>query len=52
MVGLGVALELEMLGQRDNKLVITDQAEMLDLMKTNIGLNQIDESVDARILNW
>ena len=52
MVGLGVALELEMLGKRDNKLLITDQEEMLQLMKTNIGLNQLDDSVDALILNW
>jgi tRNA1(Val) A37 N6-methylase TrmN6 len=52
LVGLGVALELEMLGKRGDRLLITDQEEMLQLMKTNIGLNQLDESVDALILNW
>ena len=52
MVGLGVALELEMLGRRDNKLLITDQEEMLQLMQTDIGLSELNESVDALILNW
>ncbi|KAK0387398.1 hypothetical protein NLU13_5710 [Sarocladium strictum] len=52
LVGLGVALELEMMGRQNNKLLITDQEEMLQLMRTNIGLNQLDDSVDALILNW
>lgn len=52
LVGLGVALELELLGRRDNKLLITDQEEMLQLMQTNISLNELNESVDALILNW
>lgn len=52
LVGLSVALELELMGRKDNKLLMTDQLQMLDLMKTNIGLNDLSDSVDASILNW
>lgn len=52
LVGLGVALELERLGRTANKLLVTDQQEMLHLMRKNINLNQLEAAADALVLNW
>lgn len=36
----------------ENQLLLTDQDEMLELMQTNIRLNQVDSRAQALILNW
>lgn len=48
LVGLAVALGCG----GENQLLLTDQDEMLELMQTNIRLNQVDSRAQALILNW
>lgn len=36
----------------ENRLLLTDQDEMLELMKTNIRLNKVESRAEALILNW
>lgn len=48
MVGLGVALECGV----HSRILLTDQLEMLDLMKHNIKLNDVQDRASAMILNW
>jgi hypothetical protein len=35
-----------------NKILITDQENMVDLMQKNIGLNGLESRVKELILNW
>ncbi|KAF4124319.1 protein N-lysine methyltransferase METTL21A [Geosmithia morbida] len=49
LVGLGVALECDGMQSR---LLLTDQAEMLELMEHNIRLNDVEHRAEALILNW
>lgn len=49
LVGLGVALECNGVQSR---LLLTDQVEMLDLMRHNIELNEVQHRAEALILNW
>ncbi|OAA51387.1 hypothetical protein BBO_01334 [Beauveria brongniartii RCEF 3172] len=48
LVGLAVALGCGV----ESRLMLTDQAEMLELMKHNIALNQVGNKATASILNW
>jgi hypothetical protein len=48
LVGLGVALERGV----QSRLLLTDQLEMLDLMKHNIRLNDLEHRAEALVLNW
>ncbi|OAQ98935.1 hypothetical protein LLEC1_05377 [Akanthomyces lecanii] len=48
LVGLAVALGCGV----ESRLMLTDQNEMLELMKHNIDLNQIENKATASILNW
>lgn len=48
LVGLAVALGCEL----DQPLYITDQAPMLALMRRNITLNNLQDSVRAEVLDW
>ena len=48
LVGLAVAKGCDI----QNRLLLTDQLEMLDLMQHNIQLNDVGSSVGALILNW
>jgi tRNA1(Val) A37 N6-methylase TrmN6 len=48
LVGLAVALECN----PTSKLLVTDQVEMLDLMRHNILLNGVEDKAEALILNW
>lgn len=47
-MGLGVALGCKVNGP----VVITDQKNMVDLMKKNIALNSLDSRVKELVLNW
>lgn len=35
-----------------HKMLLTDQKEMLDLMRCNIHLNQVEHRAEAMMLNW
>ncbi|KAJ3472738.1 hypothetical protein NLG97_g10753 [Lecanicillium saksenae] len=48
LVGLAVALGCGV----ESRLMLTDQNEMLELMKHNIALNNVDNKATASILNW
>ncbi|KAK2590630.1 Protein-lysine N-methyltransferase efm6 [Conoideocrella luteorostrata] len=48
LVGLAVALGCG----SDNRLLVTDQQEMFELMDTNIRLNKVEGRAKALILNW
>ncbi|KHN96615.1 uncharacterized protein MAM_05558 [Metarhizium album ARSEF 1941] len=48
LVGLAVALGCG----GENRLLLTDQAAMLELMRTNISLNRVGSRAKALILNW
>lgn len=48
LVGLAVASQCGVHGQ----LVLTDQQEMLELMRHNIGLNNLEAEATAMVLNW
>ncbi|KAH7325901.1 putative methyltransferase-domain-containing protein [Stachybotrys elegans] len=48
LVGLAVAQACRL----GTKLLLTDQLEMLELMKHNIVLNELQDRVEALILNW
>ncbi|CZS92310.1 hypothetical protein WAI453_000193 [Rhynchosporium graminicola] len=48
LVGLGVALGCEL----DNPLYITDQQNMVELMRKNIELNGLESRVKELVLNW
>lgn len=47
-MGLGVALGCEIA----NPVVITDQKNMIELMRKNIALNELDSNVKELVLNW
>lgn len=48
LVGLGVLLGCGV----HAKMLITDQLEMLELMKLNIERNEVQGQASALILNW
>ncbi|XWX01916.1 hypothetical protein V2A60_009948 [Cordyceps javanica] len=48
LVGLAVALGCGV----ESRLMLTDQNEMLELMKHNIALNEVGSKATASILNW
>lgn len=48
LVGLAVALGCGV----ESRLMLTDQDEMFELMKHNIGLNNVEDKATASILNW
>lgn len=48
LVGLAVALGCGV----ESRLMLTDQDEMFELMKHNIGLNEVGDKATASILNW
>lgn len=48
LVGLALALECGV----QSRLLVTDQQEMLDLMKHNVKLNNLQSRATALILNW
>ncbi len=48
LVGLAVALGCGI----ESRLMLTDQDEMLELMKHNITLNEIEDKATASVLNW
>lgn len=48
LVGLGVLLGCGV----HAKMLITDQLEMLELMKLNIERNEVQSQASALILNW
>lgn len=47
-MGLGVASGCEL----QHKMLVTDQLEMLGLMKRNIELNGLEATTEALVLNW
>ncbi|KAK4190723.1 protein-lysine methyltransferase METTL21D [Podospora australis] len=49
IVGLTIAKGCKII---DHPLYITDMVDMESLMQHNIALNQVDDRVKARILNW
>jgi predicted nicotinamide N-methyase len=51
LVGLAVALGCD-LGEKKQKILITDQEPMFALMQKNIALNDLSEKAEARIYDW
>lgn len=48
LVGLGVAIGCEV----NNEILITDQENMIELMRKNISLNGLESRVKELVLNW
>ncbi len=48
LVGLGVAIGCGV----ETPILITDQENMIELMKTNIKLNGLESHVKELVLNW
>jgi tRNA1(Val) A37 N6-methylase TrmN6 len=48
LVGLGVAMGCKV----DRPIYITDQENMIDLMRKNIRLNDLESRVKELVLNW
>jgi tRNA1(Val) A37 N6-methylase TrmN6 len=48
LVGLGVAMGCKI----DRTIYITDQENMIDLMRKNIRLNNVESRVKELVLNW
>jgi tRNA1(Val) A37 N6-methylase TrmN6 len=48
LVGLGVAMGCKV----DRPIYITDQENMIDLMRKNIRLNNLESRVKGLVLNW
>ena len=48
LVGLGVAIGCKV----DRPIYITDQENMIDLMRKNIRLNNLESRVKELVLNW
>jgi tRNA1(Val) A37 N6-methylase TrmN6 len=48
LVGLGVAMGCKV----DRPIYITDQENMIDLMRKNIRLNNLEPRVKELVLNW
>ena len=48
LVGLGVAMGCKV----DRPIYITDQENMIDLMRKNIRLNNLESRVKELVLNW
>ena len=50
LVGLAVALGCEV--DNEQKIYITDQMPMLELMKKNVSLNKLEHQVSAQVYDW
>lgn len=48
LVGLGVAIGCEL----ENEILISDQENMIDLMRKNIELNGLESKAKELVLNW
>jgi len=51
-LGSGTGLVGLVAGKLGGKVWITDQAPLLDIMRANVKLNQLDSSVTVLELNW